>query len=205
MLKRFLALALCATTVFSSCEDGLEDANLLFNDLPNTFFNTKCGTYRIGKDVEATERCGNSWDSFGYQYQDDVDVAQIILTPSDDSISDYNPTVRIWFDSNYLKAGETLDKSQVIAKCSRFRAENGSGDPTYYTVAPSNFRLTVEENKGEKTHRIIGDEAQWVFSWDIACPGLEMTAEGKDQINLDYRTARHAKIHLTESPPKKEN
>lgn len=201
MTKRLLALTLFAM-VFSSCENGLEDASLIFSDLPNTLFNAKCGTYTIGK-VNATERCGNDWDSFGYQYQDNVDVAHIILTPSDDSISDYNPTISIWFDSQYLKAGETLDENQVIAKCSRFRAENGTGDPTYYTVSPGKLRLTVEEDKGEKKHRIIGDEAQWVFSWDITCPGLEMSAQGKDQINLDYRSGGQAKLHLTENPPQK--
>lgn len=197
MLKRCLGLLLCALTL-SACED----MNLIWDDLPNTFFELKCGTYQVAAE-KATERCGHSWDSFGYQYRDNVDVAHIILSPSDDSISFYNPTVSIFFDSHYLKPGQSLDKSQVIAKCSRFKPEVDQGDPTYYTVTPRNFRLSIEENKGDKKHRILGDEAQWVFSWDIDCSDLGMKAEGKDQINLDYRTARHAKIHLTEAPPKK--
>ena len=185
--------------MFSSCED---DINLLLNDVPNTFFDVKCGTYNI-RDKKATERCGNAWDSYGYQYRDDVDVVEILLVPSDDSITDLNPTFTLTFDSNYLEPGRTLTQREVKAKCSRFKPENGD-DPTYYTVSPASLELTVKENRGEKKHSILGDEAQWLFSWKVDCSGLQMTAEGQDQINLDYRTARHAKIHLGERPPKKQ-
>lgn len=162
---------------------GCDQYDELFKiDLPNLISDSDCGTMTF-HDKEARERCGALWDSFGFIYEKDQ-AALLILDTSDAVASDYTPTFKIWFDSRYLKAGQKLDASNARATCSRFKPELNNGDPTYFTVAAKNFALEMVEFKGEETDKITDDYSKWVFRWSIECPDLQMSHQGKDQINL---------------------
>lgn len=177
--------------LLGACQSFQEDLALLdFPNFQNVLFDLKCGEYTFAS-FRAQEKCGGDQDSFGYVYKADQ-VVKLILTPTEgDNTRLYIPTFDIAFHSDYLKEGTTLGKDQVMATCSRFQKEHGD-DPTYYTVPAESFTLKLVEYRGEQEHRILDDHSRWVFDWSLKCPGLGMTAKGKDQIdlNLDPTPAR---------------
>ena len=185
MRKNLFRLGLLATLAlgFNGCQGFQEDLALL--DLPNfqnVLFDLNCGDYTY-HTYTVPELCGGGKDSFGFLYADDK-VIKLILSPTEgEQTYLYVPSATILLHSDYLKAGQTLERQQMIATCSRFRKEEGD-DPTYYTEHAAEARLKVVEHKGEFTHRILDDETQWVFEWELSCPQLQMTAKGKDQINV---------------------
>lgn len=172
MLLGLLSLSACDIV------NGLSDI-----DLPNILFENSCGTYHFAKD-SAPERCGTNWDSFGFIYQQDQ-IVKVVLSPDADSALDYTPAYQIWFDSRYLKVGQTVGPAQALATCSRFRPEDPTGDPTYYTEYSHDFSLKVVEDQGVKHDDILDDQSRWVLQWDMHCPGLGMDAKGQDKIDLD--------------------
>jgi len=183
-LNLVLGFLLCWT--LSACQSFQEDLALL--DLPNfhtDLFDLNCGQYTF-YTYDTFELCGGQRDSFGFIYEENEDkVVKVILSPTEgDETSLFIPTITILFHSDYLKAGQVLNKDQVIAKCSRFRKEYGN-DPTYYTEPAASFYLKMVKHKGEQVHRILDDHSQWELEWDIECPQLAMTAQGKDQIDLN--------------------
>lgn len=178
-----LALLAALSLGLSSCQAFQED--LAMFDLPNlqsVFFDLNCGDYTY-HTYTVPELCGGGKDSFGFLYADDK-VIKLILSPSEgEETYLYIPSATILLHSDYLKAGQTLERDQMLATCSRFRKENGN-DPTYYTEPAAEARLKVVEHKGEFTHRILDDQTRWVFEWELSCPQLQMTAKGKDQIDI---------------------
>jgi hypothetical protein len=177
-----LCLLVCLLSL-SACKDFQEDLALL--DLPNfqtVLFDLSCGEYTF-YTFKSRELCGGGKDSFGFLYEQDK-VVKLILDPSEgEEIHLYIPTFSIVFHSDFLKAGQTLNKSQARATCSRFRKENGN-DPTYYSEPATEFEFKVVQHKGEQTHRILDDYTQWEFEWKIQCSQLQMKAQGKDQIDI---------------------
>lgn len=174
-----LVLGLCV----SACQAFQEDIALL--DLPNfqtVLFDLSCGEYEF-YTFKSRELCGGDKDSFGFLYEQDK-VVKLILDPSEgEKTTLFIPLFTIVFHSDYLKAGQSLNKSQVRATCSRFRKENGN-DSTFYTEPATEFEFKVVQHKGEQVHRILDDHTQWELEWKIQCPQLQMKAQGKDQINI---------------------
>jgi hypothetical protein len=174
---------LVAGLCVSACQAFQEDIALL--DLPNfqtVLFDLSCGEYEF-YTFKSRELCGGDKDSFGFLYEQDK-VVKLILDPSEgENTTLYIPLFTVVFHSDYLKAGQSLNKSQVRATCSRFRKENGN-DSTFYTEPAAEFEFKVVQHKGEQVHRILDDHTQWEFDWKIQCPQLQMKAQGKDQINI---------------------
>lgn len=182
-IRRWALPVLVLGGILSACQDFQEDWDLL--DLPNfqtVLFDLSCGEFEF-YTFKSRELCGGGKDSFGFLYEQDK-VVKVILDPSEgEQTKWYIPTYTIVFHSDYLKAGQSLNKSQVRATCSRFRKEQGN-DPTYYSEPASEFELKVVQHKGEQNHRILDDYSQWELEWKMTCPQLQMKAQGKDQIDL---------------------
>lgn len=183
-MTRWVSLLGLVGLLLCSCQAFQEDLALVdLPGLPNLLFDLKCGDYTF-HTFSTQEKCGGQQDSFGFLYEEDK-VVKIILDPTEgDETSLYIPTFTILLHTDYLKAGQTLDKTQVIATCSRFRKELALDNPTYYTEPAESVVFKVVSHKGEQTHRILDDHTQWEFEWDIQCPRLTMTAKGKDQIDI---------------------
>jgi len=202
--QQTLCLLVCLLGL-NACQGFQEDLALL--DLPNfqtVLFDLSCGDYTFN-NFKSRELCGGGKDSFGFLYEQDKAV-ELILDPSEgEETLLYVPTFSIAFHTDYLKAGQTLNKSQAHATCSRYRKENIQ-DSAYYTEAATNFELKVLQHKGEQTHRILDDYSQWEFEWKIECAPLQMKAQGKDQIDVSLnptpkRWADATRKALPPAPP----
>lgn len=191
-----LILILGATFLIGGCDiiHGLSGI-----DLANVFFESSCGQYTF-HDKKGTERCGTGWDSFGFLYQKDQ-IASILLSHDSEASSDYTPNFQIWFDSRYLKTGETLGPAQARAQCSRFKPELDNGDSTYYTTNTNDFSLKIVEDLGLREEDILDDQSRWVFEWNINCPDLEMSAQGKDQLDLNLNPIPASWARAGNGPP----
>lgn len=176
----FLVLCLAG---LSACQDFQEDIAML--DLPNfqtVLFDLNCGEYSF-YNFKTRELCGGDKDSFGFLYEQDK-VVKLLLDPTEgENTRLYIPIFTVVFHTDYLKAGQILNKSQARVTCSRFRKEYGN-DSTYYSEPATEFELKVVQHKGEQTHRILDDYTQWELEWKIECSQLQMKAQGKDQINI---------------------
>jgi len=186
VLFNYWRLALClliSCLGLAACQDFQEDiAQLDWPNFQTVLFDLSCGEYEF-YTFKSRELCGGGKDSFGFLYEEDK-VVKLFLDPSEgEKTTLYIPIYTIVFHSDYLKAGQSLDKSQVRATCSRFRKENGN-DSTYYTEPASEFELKVVQHKGEQAHRILDDYTQWELEWKMNCPQLQMKAQGKDQIDI---------------------